>query len=461
MGRSSNQRSKIKSKNQRSQFTLFYIITLLAGVIICIVIFAIVFSNITKNRADASPQPSGMLPSASPGPAEGSLSELKQRIGFITNIDFGKSALTMVDVETEKNFTVAADAGTSLKNKYGQEIAFSELAVGDIVNINYDAKTETLQSIAQDSTAWEFKLVRNVKVSPEQQVINLSNKYYFYNNQLMAVYKNAPIDPSAVSEADVVTLRGYEDTAWYMEVNKSHGYVELKNKDKVKDGTLEIDTTIFMTLDEADKVEVLEGAHRIVIKGANIEPFVTDVVITTENTEVLDLADVQFMSGIVNVKSNVSDFQLFVDGKEYPATEPLVLQLGTYKLEAKKTGYLPFSTTITVAEPTMDVNVMLSEEVVLRTLTVTTVPEGAELYIDNGYVGVTPVSDSLPDGRHTITVRKAGYNDTTMTIDVNANARLSYSFILQALTPYTPTPSTPVPPFTPDLANQADGPVIP
>jgi hypothetical protein len=71
--------------------------------------------------------------------------------------------------------------------------------------------------------------------------------------------------------------------------------------------------------------------------------------------------DIQF--GTVYIAANVEDAQLYIDGKEM-GTAPTECNLpyASYSLEVEKSGYQPFSTTITVNSSSMRVDVELERE---------------------------------------------------------------------------------------------------
>lgn len=440
-------RDKTRSAPQKSQFALFYIITLLTGVVVCIVIFAIVFSSIMKNRPYADNIADNTKVDSAPPAAEeiAPAKDLMEIVGVLADIDVLSGQLKLIDVNSEKEFTVAVDGVTEMKNAYAQEMSFAEFSGGDIVSAAFNTKTGILKSMVIDAAAWKFRLIQGLNVDTEAYVMTIGSTRYVYDDKLTAVYQGKPAVVEDIVPIDLVTVGGYRDKVWFVEIMKSHGFIELLNKEKVQDGTLEVDTSIFMLLDDASRLEVQEGAHRVLIKGSNIEPYMKNVVISQGRLEIIDLSDIQYKSGVINIVANVTDFRLFINKKEYPANAPIVLDLGTYAVEARKDGYLPFETFIQVTEPAMDVPVLMTEEVVLRELSVATEPADAAVYINNGYVGRSPVTESLPDGKHTVTVRKDGYNDTTISVDVNENARLSYSITMHPRDPYalgaTTTPS--------------------
>ena len=56
-------------------------------------------------------------------------------------------------------------------------------------------------------------------------------------------------------------------------------------------------------------------------------------------------------------------------------------------------------------------------------------PEGAEVYLDGNYVGISPCSFKKTAGTHVITLRKTGYETRSYTVQVDDEEKdLSYSF---------------------------------
>ena len=56
-------------------------------------------------------------------------------------------------------------------------------------------------------------------------------------------------------------------------------------------------------------------------------------------------------------------------------------------------------------------------------------PEGAEVYLDGNYVGISPCSFKKTAGAHVITLRKTGYETRSYTVQLDDEKKdLSYSF---------------------------------
>lgn len=71
-------------------------------------------------------------------------------------------------------------------------------------------------------------------------------------------------------------------------------------------------------------------------------------------------------------------------------------------------------------------------------------PPGADVYIDNAYMGVTPITvPNVASGSHTVTLKLSGYADSIQTITVNGGQSTPVAVTLTAAEP-TPTTKSPV-----------------
>jgi hypothetical protein len=76
-------------------------------------------------------------------------------------------------------------------------------------------------------------------------------------------------------------------------------------------------------------------------------------------------------------------------------------------------------------------------------ITVTSSPSGADIYIDNVYKGLSPaVFDTVPNGNHVVLVKLDGYQDLSKSVTVTANNQTVHAALSQK-TAATPTTSSP------------------
>lgn len=139
--------------------------------------------------------------------------------------------------------------------------------------------------------------------------------------------------------------------------------------------------------------------------------------------------------GWLNVNSVPSGASVYVDSS-YRGRTPQTIQLNhdSYYLSVEKDGYYSYQTTVYVyAGQTTYVSPTLSEKPVYGTLSVTTSPSGAYVYVDGTYKGVTPAMvGGLTEGSHFIELTKSGYQDWTGTARIYAKQT---TYMSQVLTP--------------------------
>jgi hypothetical protein len=90
-------------------------------------------------------------------------------------------------------------------------------------------------------------------------------------------------------------------------------------------------------------------------------------------------------------------------------------------------------------------------------LTIGSTPVGADIYVDQNFVGNTPSTVNAPSGKHSITVRKAGFQDWVreMTLSggtITLTAELVPGSTVPAASPQGQAQSVQIVPGTPDVS---------
>jgi len=76
-------------------------------------------------------------------------------------------------------------------------------------------------------------------------------------------------------------------------------------------------------------------------------------------------------------------------------------------------------------------------------IVVSSTPTGAEVFLDNAFRGITPVTLSdIPAGSHVVTVKQTGYTDSTQTVTVTGGESTPVVIGLVAVPPTTQSPVT-------------------
>ncbi len=181
--------------------------------------------------------------------------------------------------------------------------------------------------------------------------------------------------------------------------------------------------------------------------GSTIDLYSTLEVIPTQtpgNLNILTsppLCDI-YINGVLSGKTDGSG--VYIQTNIIPAT---------YTVEARKTGYGTETKTVTVpADSIIKVSFTL-KQVTTGSVAVTSTPAGANIYLDDVYTGITPLTVSdVAAGEHRMTVKAPGYQDMTVMVTIISGQSTPVSVSLTAVPPPSTKPTATKTPLSPALA---------
>ncbi len=152
-------------------------------------------------------------------------------------------------------------------------------------------------------------------------------------------------------------------------------------------------------------------------------------------------------TGAIDVVSSPAGANVYLDGNLQGQTisggvfTVSNVGVGTHTVKVSLGGYQDYTTSVDVRGATTSyVSAALQPAPIGATgsIVVDSSPSGAEIYIDNAYKGITPLTvDGVAAGTHAVRVALAGYSDWSTSLQVGAGSTASASASLSA----TPTPT--------------------
>lgn len=140
--------------------------------------------------------------------------------------------------------------------------------------------------------------------------------------------------------------------------------------------------------------------------------------------------------GTIYAQSSPSGAAIYMNGNFYgyaPLTIPS-LQPGTYTMKASLSGYTSNTQIVTVyAGQTTNYYPVLQQSPNPRstgTVSVTSSPSAALVYVDGTYMGKVPMTVTLYPGTHAFRLSLSGYNDYTANVYVTANTNQNLNAIM-------------------------------
>lgn len=146
--------------------------------------------------------------------------------------------------------------------------------------------------------------------------------------------------------------------------------------------------------------------------------------------------------GAIDVVSYPAGANVYLDGTlqgQTPSAGVFTIsnvRVGTHTLKVTLGGYQDYTTSVDVGRATTShVSAPLQPAPAGTTgsIAVTSSPSGAEIYIDNAYKGITPLTvDGVAAGTHAVRVALAGYSDWSTSVQVGAGSTAAASALLAA-----------------------------
>ena len=129
--------------------------------------------------------------------------------------------------------------------------------------------------------------------------------------------------------------------------------------------------------------------------------------------------------GTLSIDSNPRGAQAYVDG-QFVGYTPVRFgtRSGTHEVEVRQDGYETFRTSVNLAGGQITpVNATLSQVQRNGTVRFTSQPEGAQVFVDGQYIGVTPTAqNTFAEGTYQVRFSRSGYQDATSSFTVRAGA---------------------------------------
>jgi hypothetical protein len=203
------------------------------------------------------------------------------------------------------------------------------------------------------------------------------------------------------------------------------------------------------------------GSHTLRLHKAGYDEYLSTVTVSAgQQTQVsVTFSAQQKTVGSIEVASSPTGSSVYLDGN-YMGQTPYngyfdltsVVQ-GTHTLLVRQTDYRDYTQAVYVnGGGVVTVNAVLTPNGptpvpdTTGEIVVVSTPAGAELFLDNTFRGITPLTLSdISAGSHVIMARQAGYTDATQTITVTGGQSTPVALALTIVPVTTKTPMTVVP----------------
>jgi len=329
-----------------------------------------------------------------------------------------ESSCEIYNIDTESNSIINLTNATEILDKNNFHTRLNNFKPGDLVNIS--ALNGQIKSICANKKAWEQNRLVNFKIDLADKNIIFNNQEYYFNNNTLVLYKNHECDIKKLNDLCMISLKGLDKNIWTIEINKSTGVLCLIDfENKITNGNLKIDNKNLIELNKITSKILTEGPHTISITGDNIQTYKKDIFIEPDENFNINFSDLQIKCGLLELKLNINNCIVHIDNARVYLTEPILLAYGSHKLKISKENYKDYEKDIFINQDTCELNINLEKIINMSRVRVMSNPIGAKVYLDDAYIGETPVECLIEYGNHNINLSKQNYGTVNLPIEIN------------------------------------------
>ncbi len=420
----------------------FYIYTLLGAVVVCVLIGILAYSATTSSNPRNKIKATNNVVESE----EREVPQLDTTVNPITSTglieEIDSKVLFLYDILEDKRYQLDVNSGTVIVDKYDKPLILAELSTGDIVDFTFPEDKISLTKVQKSGRAWEFKKINIQFHDTDENVLTMDSKDYKYDDKTIIEYIRGDYPIKNISTHDTITVSGYGEKIYYIRVLKGHGTIDFINNEKIVNGVIEVNTTDIIKMDNIEPIVVPEGAHKIVVKGENINPFTENIYVEANGTNTVDLTKILTKRGLFLPVVNVKEYSIIIDEEEIATDEPILLDYGAYALRVEAEGYVGYEGVLNIKSPETQMKIQLDERVLMKKMAITSNPSGANIYVDNEFIGTTPLTENIVYGPHTVSAKLEGYIDLSIPINIDDEIRPGVDFTFTKKDNIIPTEAT-------------------
>ena len=179
-----------------------------------------------------------------------------------------------------------------------------------------------------------------------------------------------------------------------------------------------------------DNYLLLKGQHQLTAQAPGYYPLRKTIEVSGEATQEIDVA-LQPLPGNLLVRSSLDDIQLSIDDQEAGTVPGTIGEIsrGAHKLEFAKYRYFTLQQEVDIEGLGKTQAIDISLQPAWGQVEFSTVPEGAELFIDERLIGQTPLSAEVLETGSQLTLKAPGYKTQSKQVTVKAGSKAEHPLI--------------------------------
>lgn len=277
--------------------------------------------------------------------------------------DAKAGTIQLQNISSSKRYTLNYSGTTKVFDKNGEAISMQQLKDGSVVTVRFYRQDKSLSYIMENADAFSLSNLSGYELDLRNGRITVGGADYTISGSVVVVSDGRETEPFELNSVDVISIWGYKDRIYGINVEKGHGYLRLKNEDYFVKGWIDIGDKVIRKIEEDMMLVVPEGTFNVMVshKGSSA---VQEITFARNEEMVWDLGEVEItvvQTGKIIFTLTPATAKMVIDGREADTSKPVELEYGLHSMRITADGYDTVAQYIKVAEPSANINVELEK----------------------------------------------------------------------------------------------------
>lgn len=267
------------------------------------------------------------------------------------------------NISTSRRYTLNYNGTTALYDRNNQAMSMEQLKEGSVVTVRFYKPDKSLAYVRENPDCISYSNVQNYSMNLKDGTISIGNELFNISGHVVVVSDGRETDMMEVNQVDVISVWGYKNMIYGINVEKGHGYLRLQNEDYFVGGWIDVGDKVIKKVSEDMLLVVPEGTYNVTV--SNKGSSATQEITFARNEEMAwDLGDVEItvvQKGSIIFTLTPATAKVAIDGHEVDVSKPVTLEYGLHQMRISAEGYDTVAQYIKVAEPSANISVELEK----------------------------------------------------------------------------------------------------
>lgn len=317
-----------------------------------------------RNPVDTEITPGGEKDEISTQEVAESLTDEDAKLYIVAGNDTTQGKMTFYNISTGCQEQYAYTDGTFFRDKFGDMEPVSSFLPGAVVTLSCRERSMILDQVQLSSEAWLYEDVDAFELDPEKQIMEIAGVKYSYDGGLKVYSGEESVTLQALTSGDILRVQGVGRKLLSVSVTTGQGVLALSNTGVFEGGWLSLNHNRYYRITENMRLDLPEGDYELTVANDGYGD-TTEITISRDEETVVDLDTLKgegpkycsLTFAVGDLEANV-----YVDGLEVAANEPVSIKYGIHRVEIDAEGYDVWSKRLYVNSAEATIEVALDEE---------------------------------------------------------------------------------------------------